>query len=73
VAWHAALPLRDGAHVFPEHIFEGLMWERFGLSVMRRMEPERAHALAIRALKTGFCPAQGPGDLAPAEGGACRA
>jgi dihydroorotate dehydrogenase len=36
------------------------MWERFGLSVMRRMEPERAHALAIRALQTGLLPLRGP-------------
>ena len=36
------------------------MWERFGLSVMQRMEPERAHALAIKALQTGLLPAPGP-------------
>jgi dihydroorotate dehydrogenase len=36
------------------------MWERFGLSVMQRMDPERAHALAIAALKTGFLPLKGP-------------
>jgi dihydroorotate dehydrogenase len=36
------------------------MWERFGLSVMRRMDPERAHALAIAALKTGVLPLSGP-------------
>src|SRR6056297_3290246 len=36
------------------------MWERFGLSVMRRMDPERAHTLAIAALKTGFLPLSGP-------------
>ncbi|MFW5881579.1 MAG: quinone-dependent dihydroorotate dehydrogenase, partial [Roseicyclus sp.] len=36
------------------------MWERFGLSVMGRMEPERAHALAIRALRTGVLPLRGP-------------
>jgi dihydroorotate dehydrogenase len=36
------------------------MWERFGLSVMRRMDPERAHALAIAALKTGMLPLSGP-------------
>ncbi|PWK56270.1 quinone-dependent dihydroorotate dehydrogenase [Roseicyclus mahoneyensis] len=36
------------------------MWERFGLSVMQRMEPERAHGLAIAALKTGLLPAPGP-------------
>jgi dihydroorotate dehydrogenase len=35
------------------------MWERFGLSVMRRMDPERAHALAIAALKTGLLPLSG--------------
>ncbi|GAA5070419.1 quinone-dependent dihydroorotate dehydrogenase [Roseibacterium beibuensis] len=36
------------------------MWERFGLSVMQRMDPERAHALAITALKTGLLPLGGP-------------
>lgn len=36
------------------------MWERFGLSVMQRMEPERAHGLAIKALQTGLLPAPGP-------------
>ncbi|MCU4654986.1 quinone-dependent dihydroorotate dehydrogenase [Roseibacterium sp. SDUM158016] len=36
------------------------MWERFGLSVMRRMDPERAHALALAALKTGMLPLKGP-------------
>jgi dihydroorotate dehydrogenase len=36
------------------------MWERFGLSVMQRMDPERAHALAIAALKTGILPLGGP-------------
>jgi len=36
------------------------MWERFGLSVMQRLEPERAHTLAIAALKTGLLPARGP-------------
>ncbi|NKX44591.1 quinone-dependent dihydroorotate dehydrogenase [Roseicyclus persicicus] len=35
------------------------MWERFGLSVMQRMEPERAHTLAIAALRTGLLPAPG--------------
>ena len=36
------------------------MWERFGLSVMQRMDPEKAHGLAISALKTGLLPAPGP-------------
>jgi len=36
------------------------MWERFGLSVMQRLEPERAHGLALAALKTGLLPAPGP-------------
>ena len=36
------------------------MWERFGLSVMQKMDPERAHALAIAALKTGVLPLKGP-------------
>jgi dihydroorotate dehydrogenase len=36
------------------------MWERFGLSVMQRLEPERAHGLAIRALQSGLLPAPGP-------------
>ena len=37
------------------------MWERFGLSVMRHMDPERAHTLAIAALKAGLVPGTGPG------------
>ncbi len=36
------------------------MWERFGLSVMQKMEPERAHALALAALRTGMLPLKGP-------------
>jgi dihydroorotate dehydrogenase len=36
------------------------MWERFGLSVMHRMDPERAHSLAMAALKSGLLPAPGP-------------
>lgn len=36
------------------------MWERFGLSIMHRLDPERAHHLAIAALKTGLMPASGP-------------
>ncbi len=36
------------------------MWERFGLSVMHRLDPERAHSLAIAALKTGLVPGAGP-------------
>lgn len=35
------------------------MWERFGLSVMQRMDPERAHTLALSALKTGLVPLRG--------------
>ena len=36
------------------------MWDRVGLSVMQRLEPERAHGLAIRALRSGLLPAPGP-------------
>ena len=36
------------------------MWERFGLSVMRAIEPERAHGLALRALRSGLLPLRGP-------------
>jgi dihydroorotate dehydrogenase len=36
------------------------MWERFGLSVMQKIEPERAHGLALAALKTGMLPLKGP-------------
>jgi len=35
------------------------MWERFGLSVMQRIEPERAHGLALKALRTGMLPLKG--------------
>jgi dihydroorotate dehydrogenase len=36
------------------------MWERLSLSLMHRLDPERAHALAIAALKSGLLPAPGP-------------
>jgi dihydroorotate dehydrogenase len=36
------------------------MWERFGLSVMQRFDPERAHGLALAALRSGLLPAPGP-------------
>ena len=36
------------------------MWERFGLSLMHRLDPERAHHLAMAALKTGLLPLNGP-------------
>lgn len=36
------------------------MWERFGLSVMHRLDPERAHRLALAALKAGLAPRPGP-------------
>ena len=35
------------------------MWERLGLSVMQKLDPERAHGLAIAALKSGLLPAPG--------------
>lgn len=34
--------------------------ERVGLSALRRLDPERAHALALKALKTPFAPLPGP-------------
>jgi dihydroorotate dehydrogenase len=36
------------------------MWERFGLSVMQKLDPERAHGLALKALQTGLLPLKGP-------------
>lgn len=36
------------------------MWERFGLAVMHQMDPERAHTLAMAALKSGLIPGRGP-------------
>ena len=30
------------------------MWERFGLSVLHQLDPERAHAMALAALKAGL-------------------
>ena len=36
------------------------MLERLGLAVMHRLDPERAHGLAIAALKAGLLPAPGP-------------
>ncbi|MEM7723418.1 MAG: quinone-dependent dihydroorotate dehydrogenase [Pseudomonadota bacterium] len=35
------------------------MWERFGLSVMQKLDPERAHGLALKALQTGMVPLKG--------------
>lgn len=34
--------------------------ERAGLAALRQVDPERAHALALRALRTGLAPAPGP-------------
>ncbi|GFE51260.1 dihydroorotate dehydrogenase (quinone) [Roseobacter cerasinus] len=34
--------------------------ERLGLSILRRMDPEAAHGLALRALRSGLAPAPGP-------------
>ncbi len=34
--------------------------ERLGLSVLRRIDPETAHDLALRALSAGWAPASGP-------------
>lgn len=36
------------------------MLERAGLSLLHRMDPERAHGLALRALQMGFGPKPGP-------------
>jgi dihydroorotate dehydrogenase len=37
-----------------------MMLERMGMALMRRMDPERAHALALRALGAGLAPLPGP-------------
>lgn len=34
--------------------------ERIGLAALRRLDPERGHALAVRALRAGLAPAPGP-------------
>ena len=34
--------------------------ERLGLGLMHRLDPERAHGLALRALRMGLAPAPGP-------------
>jgi dihydroorotate dehydrogenase len=34
--------------------------ERIGLAVLRRIDPERAHGLALKALKSGLAPLPGP-------------
>ena len=36
------------------------MWERLGLSVLHKIDPERAHTLAMAALKSGLVPGSGP-------------
>lgn len=35
------------------------LWERFGLSVLHRFDPERAHRLALMAMKAGIVPLSG--------------
>ena len=35
------------------------MLERLGLAVMHRLDPERAHGLAIAALRAGLVPGRG--------------
>ncbi len=37
-----------------------MMLERMAMALMRRMDPERAHGLALRALNTGLAPLPGP-------------
>jgi len=37
-----------------------MMLERMGMALMRRMDPERAHRLALRALNSGLAPLPGP-------------
>jgi dihydroorotate dehydrogenase len=37
-----------------------MMLERMAMALMRRMDPERAHALALRALGAGLAPLPGP-------------
>jgi len=37
-----------------------MMLEQMGMALMRRMDPERAHGVALRALKTGLAPLPGP-------------
>ena len=37
-----------------------MMLERMGMALMRRMDPERAHGLALRALNSGLAPLPGP-------------
>ncbi len=34
--------------------------ERLGLAALRRLDPERAHGLALTALQTGLAPLPGP-------------
>lgn len=36
------------------------MLEKIGLPLLRRLDPERAHGLALRALQAGFGPSDGP-------------
>ncbi|MEM6391114.1 MAG: quinone-dependent dihydroorotate dehydrogenase [Pseudomonadota bacterium] len=36
------------------------MFERFGLTILRRLDPERSHDLAIQALRAGLGPRPGP-------------
>ena len=36
------------------------MWERLGLSLLHRLDAERAHALALKTLQSGILPLKGP-------------
>lgn len=36
------------------------LWERAGLAALRRIDPERAHGLALTALRMGLAPMPGP-------------
>jgi dihydroorotate dehydrogenase len=36
------------------------LWEQAGLAALRRIDPERAHGLALAALRMGLAPAPGP-------------
>lgn len=39
------------------------LWERTGLALLHRIDPERAHALSLLALRSGLAPLPGPVDL----------
>lgn len=46
--------------------------EQIGLAALRKLDPERAHTLALAGLRAGLAPLPGPVHLASPENDNCR-